>query len=141
MEFLEQLPVQPTLIYSIAIAAVLVYAPFLLVALGRLQVGYDMAAPRAMFDKLPAYAQRATWAHQNSFESFGLFAAAALMAYVTQVNSPLAVTAAIVYLVARSLYSAFYILSVPLLRSLAFAVGSLCIGSLMVLSILQVSFR
>lgn len=120
-------------------AALLVYAPFLVVAFGRVQVGYDVAAPRALFDKLPAYAKRASWAHQNSFESFGLFAAAALMAYVTQVNSVWAVAVVLAYVMARSLYSVFYILNVPLLRSLMFAVGSFSIGTLMVLSVLQVS--
>lgn len=139
MGFLQQLPVQPVLLYSIVIAGVLVYAPFLVVAFGRVQAGYDIAAPRALFDKLPAYAQRATWAHQNSFESFSLFTAAALMAYITQVSSPLAVTAAVAYGIARSLYSVFYILNVPILRSLTFAAGSLSIGTLMVLSLLQVS--
>jgi len=139
MEFLQQFSVQATLIYSILIAALLVYAPFVVVAVGRVQAGYDIATPRALFDKLPPYAKRASWAHQNSFESFGLFAAAALMAYVTQVNSPWAVAAVLTYVVARSLYSVFYILNVPLLRSLMFAIGSLSIGTLMVLSVLQVS--
>ena len=75
------LPVSVILLDCIAAAAALVYAPFLVVALARLQLGYDQAAPRAMFDRLPDYAQRATWAHQNSFETFMLFSAAALMAY------------------------------------------------------------
>ena len=139
MEFLQQFSVPARLLYCIAIAALLVYAPFLVVALGRVQAGYDMTAPRALFDKLPAYAKRATWAHQNSFESFSLFTAGALMAYVTQVSSPLAVAAAFAYVLARSLYSVFYILNVPLLRSLMFAVGSLSIGTLMALGLLQVS--
>lgn len=139
MEFFQQFSVQSTLIYSILIASVLIYAPFLVVVFGRVQAGYDVAAPRALFDKLPAYAKRASWAHQNSFESFGLFAAGALMAYVTQVNSSWAVVAALAYVVARSLYSVFYILNVPLLRSLMFAIGSFSIGTLMVLSVLQVS--
>lgn len=134
-----QYPVSTLLLYCIVAAAVLVYLPFLLVAFARLQVGYDMAAPRAMFDKLPAYAQRATWAHQNSFESFMLFAAAALMAYVTQVDSTTAKGAVFAYIVARLLYSVFYVLNVPLLRSLMFAVGSAAIGTLMVLSLQQVA--
>ncbi|MGI8500926.1 MAG: MAPEG family protein [Hassallia sp.] len=124
-------------LYSIAAAAVLIYLPFLVVAYGRLRVGYDQSAPRAMFDKLPPYAQRATWAHQNSFEGFMIFAAAALMAYVTGVNSPIAVVAAIAFVAARLLYSIFYILNIPLLRSLMFAVGSLSWGTLMTLSIIQ----
>jgi uncharacterized MAPEG superfamily protein len=139
MSFLEQFPVSSTLLYAIAGAAVLVYLPFLVVAYGRLSTGYEMAAPRAMFDKLPAVAQRATWAHQNSFESFTLFAAAALMAYVTELDSILVVGAVIAYLIARFLYSVFYILSVPLLRSLMFLIGSASIATLMVMSLLEVS--
>lgn len=65
-----QLPTSALLLYGIVAAAVLVYVPFLVVVYGRVKAGYDIAAPRALFDKLPAYAQRATWAHQNSFESF-----------------------------------------------------------------------
>lgn len=136
---LSQLSVSSIVLYSIVAAAVLVYLPFLVVAYGRQQVGYDISAPRAMFDKLPSYAQRATWAHQNAFESFMLFVAAALMAYVTGVNSSLATGAAIAYIIARLLYSVFYILNIPILRSLMFGIGSLSIGTLMVLSLLQVS--
>ncbi|WP_414586258.1 MAPEG family protein [Scytonema sp. PCC 10023] len=124
-------------LYSIAAAVVLIYLPFLVVGYARVRVGYDMSAPRAMFDKLPPYAQRATWAHQNSFEAFMIFAAAALMAYVTGVNSPLAIGAVIAFLVARLLYSIFYILNIPVLRSLMFVVGSLGYAMLIVLSIIQ----
>ena len=130
-------PVSTVLLDCIAAAAVLIYLPFLVVGYARTSVGYDTAAPRAMFDKLPPYGQRATWAHQNSFEAFMIFAAASLMAYVTGVNSSLAAWAAIAHLVARLLYSVFYILNVPLARSLMFAIGSLSSGTLIVLSLLQ----
>ena len=133
------LSVSALLLYSIAAAAFSVYVPFLVVAYGRLQVGYDTRSPRALFDKLPPYAQRATWAHQNSFESFMLFAAAALMAYVTQQDSLLAAGAAIAYLVARLLFSLFYILNIPVARSLMFGIGTLCIATLMGLSLISVS--
>jgi uncharacterized MAPEG superfamily protein len=102
-----------------------------------LQIGYDFSAPRAMFDKLPAYAQRATWAHQNSFEGFIVFAPAALMAYVTGVNSPEGVTAAIAFIIARLLYSIFYIANIPLLRSLMFIVATVSSGTLFWLSLMQ----
>lgn len=127
------------LLYCIVAAAVLIYLPFLVVGYARVQVGYDLSSPRAMFDKLPPYAQRATWAHQNSFEAFPIFAAAALMAYVTGQNSALAVGAAIVFLIARSLYSVFYILNIPLARSLMYAIGTACSGTLFVLSLLNAS--
>ena len=134
-----QLPVSAILLDCIAAAAALIYFPFLVVGYARLQVGMDIAAPRAMFDKLPAYGQRATWAHQNSFETFMVFAAAALMAYVTGQNSTLAAGAAIAFVVARLLHSVFYILNVPLARSLMFGIGSLSTLTLFALSLLAVN--
>ena len=127
------------LLYCIAAAAVLIYLPFLVVGYARMSVGYDTRAPRAMFDKLPPYGQRATWAHQNSFETFMIFAAAALMAYVTGQNSSLATGAAIAFVIARSLYSVFYILNIPVGRSLMFGIGSLSTTILFVLSLLSAS--
>ena len=104
-------------LYSIAAAAILIYVPFLLVAYVRGRIGYEMfSTPGAMFDKLPPDAQRATWAHQNTFEAFLIFAAAALMAYLTRVNYLTGQIAAIAFVVARFLYSIFYILNIPLLR-------------------------
>lgn len=127
------------LLYCIAAASVLIYLPFLVVGYARVKAGYDLSAPRAMFDKLPPYAQRATWAHQNSFEAFMIFAAAALMAYVTGQNSSLVVGAAISFVIARLLYSVFYISNIPLARSLMFAIGSACSATLFVLSLLSAS--
>ncbi|MGK7902564.1 MAG: MAPEG family protein [Hormoscilla sp.] len=136
---LSQLPVSAMLLYSIAAAAVLIYLPFLVVAYGRAQVGFDLGAPRALFDKLPDYAKRATWAHQNSFETFSIYAAAALMAYVTGTEATAAALAAVVFVGARLLYSVFYIVNVPLARSLMFGIGQVCTITLIVLSLLIVS--
>ncbi len=127
------------LLYCTVAAAVLIYLPFLVVGYARVQAGYDLSAPRAMFDKLPPYAQRATWAHQNSFEAFMIFAAAALMAYVTGQNSPLVVGVAIAFVIARLLYSIFYIFDIPLARSLMFGIGSACSATLFILSLLGVN--
>lgn len=127
------------LLYCLAAGVVLIYLPFTLVGYARVSVGYDMGAPRAMFDKLPDYAKRATWAHENAFEAFTIFAPAALMAYVTGQNSSLAIGAALTFVVARLLYAVFYIFNIPLARSLMFAVGASCSGTLYVLSILSVN--
>lgn len=131
--------IQAVLIGGIVVAAVLVYVPFGLVAYGRLQLGTQaLATPRAVVDKLPAYAQRATWAHQNSFEAFTLFAAACLMAYGTELSGSWVMAVVIAHLSARLLYSVFYIANVPLLRSLMFGVGSLTTATLMISSLLKV---
>ncbi|GAB4540603.1 MAG: MAPEG family protein [Pleurocapsa sp.] len=127
------------LLYSIVGAVILTYAPFLVVGFARAKIGYDTSAPRAMFDKLPPYAQRATWAHQNGFEALIIYSAAALMAYVTGVESSWATIAAIAFLIARSFYSVFYIANIPILRSLMFAIGSVSGWTLFILSLLKVT--
>lgn len=123
MEILSALPMPASLLPCAAIGALLIYFPFMAVGLARVQIGYDQSAPRKMFDKLPPYAQRATWAHENAFEAYSLFAPAVLMAYITGQDSALALGAAIAHLVARFFYSIFYILNIPILRSLMFAIG------------------
>jgi uncharacterized MAPEG superfamily protein len=130
--------VSAILLYSLVGAVALVYIPFLIVGYGRAQIGYDSGAPRAMFDKLPPYAQRATWAHQNSFEALIIYGLATLTAYATGVDSPWAMAAAIAFLGARLLYSVFYIANIPLARSLMFGIGSTSSTILFVLSLLNI---
>jgi uncharacterized MAPEG superfamily protein len=98
-----------------------------------------VSAPRAIFDKLPDYGKRATWAHENSLEVFMIFAAAALTAYVTGVDTPLAAVAALAFVSTRLFYSIFYILNVPILRSLMFGIGSLGTATLFVLSMMKIT--
>ena len=129
------IPPSQILLYGIAIAAGLVYLPYLVVAYGRVSIGIDMNAPRAMFDRLPEYAKRATWAHQNSFETFALFAAAALTAYVSNAASDKTSLYILAFLVARFLFSLFYVLNLPFLRSPMWAVSMVCIGSLFTASL------
>ncbi len=134
MNFLN-LPTTTVLLGAIGLAAALIYFPYIVVAIGRFQVGFDMGAPRASFDKLPDYAKRANWAHQNSFETFITFAAAALMAYATKQDSVYAANLAIAFVGSRFLFSIFYIINFPIGRSLMFGVGSFATASLMIMSI------
>ncbi|MEM9947708.1 MAG: MAPEG family protein [Cyanobacteria bacterium P01_D01_bin.36] len=137
MDIIYTLPfVSPAnvLLCSIVVAAALIYFPYLAVAVGRFQVGYEMGAPRGMFDKLPEYAQRATWAHENSWESFALYAPAALMGFVSNLPAEQVVGSAVIYLAARVSYSLFYILNVPILRSLSWAISISSIVSLYIAS-------
>lgn len=134
MSSVISLPMPGTLLVCIVVTAVLVYASFIPVGVARVQMGYDRSAPRTMTEKMPPYAQRANWAHQNGFESLTLFAPAALMAYVTGQDSTVALGAAIAYVIARALYSVFYIFDIPLLRSAMFAIGSVSIFTLFFLS-------
>ena len=94
----------------------------------------DMAAPRAMFERFPAWGKRASWAHQNSFEAFTLQAPAALLALIAAPQTgPLpatAVVAAFAHPVLRLAYIAAYVGNVPPARGLCWATGLLCSGIL-----------
>lgn len=116
-------------------ATILIYFPYIFVVAGRVQVGFDPAAPRALFDKLPAYAQRATWAHENSFETFMPYAAAVLLALVVGVQTQTAAIAALAFLGGRFLFSICYIANIPLGRSLMFGVSTAATLTLFVQSL------
>ena len=92
----------------------------------------DLAAPRAMFDRLPAWGKRAAWAHQNCFEAFTLHAPAALLCLLAGVTSPIAIAAAWINPALRLAYISAYVGNVPPLRGLCWAVGLTCTGVLYV---------
>ena len=123
------------LLLGIALMAGLIYVPYLIVAFGRVSIGIDMNAPRAMLDRLPDYAKRATWAHQNSFESFALFTAAALCVFVSDTATERTSLYVLVYLAARTLFTLFYLLNCPWLRSPMWAISMVCIGGLFTASV------
>lgn len=124
-------PPEQVVLTGIAIAAILIYVPFFVVGAARLNAKVDLGNPRSEQDKLPPYAQRASAAHQNSFEVFMLFAAAAIMVYVTGQASNYTSIVTIVFLLARLLHSVFYISNVLPLRGLMWATSIGCVAALM----------
>ena len=90
----------------------------------------DLAAPRAMFERMPAWGKRASWAHQNSFEAFTLHAPACLLCLIAAVNSPIAMAVALAHPALRLIYIAAYVGNVPPLRGICWAAGLTCSGIL-----------
>jgi uncharacterized MAPEG superfamily protein len=90
----------------------------------------DLAAPRAMFERLPAWGKRANWAHQNSFEAFTLHAPACLLCLVVApavlAASPWLALAAWLHPALRLGYLAAYVANLPPVRSLCWAGAILC---------------
>lgn len=92
--------------------------------------GFDNANPREWLARQEGFRARANAAQLNSFESFPLFAAAVIVAQlrgapVDQVNS-----LALVFVAARLVYLAMYLANLPVLRSLAWLVGVICVVAL-----------
>ncbi len=137
----DTFPLRLIPLLCVAAAMLLIYVPFGVVGFARLQLGYDFKAPRLMFDKLPAYAQRATWAHQNGFETFAPFAAAVLSAYVTGphlqivaegwTGDALIAGLGIGFLITRLLYSLCYILNLPIGRSACYVISISCTAGIL----------
>ena len=125
------------LVVSLLLAALVVLLSMVPLGAARAQSDFslaDLAAPRAMFDRLPAWGQRANWAHQNCFEAFNLHAPACLLVLVSGPSGLIApvllVAAALLHPALRLVYVAAYVADIPLLRSLSWAAGLLCSGLL-----------
>ena len=123
--------------WSLVLAGAVVIVSIVPLGAARSQADFtmaDMDAPRAMFDRLPAWGKRASWAHQNSFESFGLHAPAALLALIAALQTgPLPAIAAAVALiqpVLRLIYIGAYVSNIAPLRGLCWASALFCTGIL-----------
>jgi uncharacterized MAPEG superfamily protein len=121
-----------TTAYWCVLAAAL--APYLTVAFAKSRSDFDNAAPRVWLTRLEGWRARAHWAHQNAFEAFPPFAAAVIIAHLAQAPQNRVDALALGFVAARLLYSAFYILDRPALRSLVWTAGFACVVGLFVIA-------
>ena len=115
--------------WSLLLASATVIASVVPLGAARSQANFeiaDLAAPRAMFERLPDWGKRAAWAHQNSFEAFTLHAPAALLCLVAGVDAPLVIVAAWLHPLLRLIYIPAYVANLPPLRALCWAGGLVC---------------
>ena len=125
----------PALAWALLLGAGVVVASMVPLGAARSQADFqlaDLAAPRAMFERLPAWGQRATWAHQNSFEAFILFAPACLLALISGVHGSTTAVLALAWPALRLAYIGAYVANLPPLRSLCWAGAMVCTGGLYV---------
>ena len=99
----------------------------------KLEIKY-LAALRTMFDRYPAWGKRASWAQQNSFESFTIHAPAALLAVIASFNGQtlpvITLYAALAHPLFRVAYISAYVFNVPLARSVFWMLGLVFSGIL-----------
>jgi uncharacterized MAPEG superfamily protein len=125
----------PALAWALLLAAAVVVASLVPLGAARSQADFtiaDLAAPRAMFERLPAWGKRANWAHQNSFEAFILFAPACLLALLAGASGAIVSAAALAWPALRLAYIGAYVANLPPLRSLCWAGAMVCTGVLYV---------
>jgi uncharacterized MAPEG superfamily protein len=124
---------QAAFAWSLCLAAAVVVGSLVPLGAARSKADFsiaDLAAPRAMFERLPEWGKRANWAHLNSFEAFTLFAPATLLCLIADVQSSAAIAAAWAYPVLRLVYIPAYVANLPPLRSLCWAGAMTCTGIL-----------
>ena len=111
---------------SLCFSTLVVLTSIIPLTLARLQAGYsikNMSAPRALFDKLPEFGKRATWCHQNCWESISLHAPACLLCLITNPDSFISIIAAWSHPVIRIFYIAAYVFDIPKARGIFWASG------------------
>ncbi|MDH4166522.1 MAG: MAPEG family protein [Gammaproteobacteria bacterium] len=91
---------------------------------------FDNRNPRDWLNAQSGFRKRANAAQHNSFEAFPFFAAAVIIAHVAGAPQGRIDLFAVVFILARLFYIAFYVADMATLRSLAWFVG---IGSVVAL--------
>lgn len=107
--------------------------PMLWVGYAKFSVrGYNNHSPRKFLEALTGKAQRAKWAHDNSWEAFAPFAAAVIIASYVGVEQNILDALAICFILCRILYGFAYILDKATIRSLLWFGGFVCVVALYV---------
>lgn len=91
---------------------------------------FDNSNPRDWLNAQSGFRKRANAAQHNSFEAFPFFAAAVIIAHVAGAPQGRIDLFAVVFILARLFYIAFYVAGMATLRSLAWFAG---IGSVIAL--------
>jgi uncharacterized MAPEG superfamily protein len=91
---------------------------------------FDNSNPRDWLNAQSGFRKRANAAQHNSFEAFPSFAAAVIIAHIAGAPQGRIDLFAVVFILARLFYIAFYVADMATLRSLAWFVG---IGSVVAL--------
>lgn len=84
---------------------------------------FDNQQPRNYLSNLHGWRQRANWVQQNSFEIFPGFAAAVIVAHLTQASQSLINGLAIAFIVTRILFGVCYLANYANLRSVFWTLG------------------
>jgi uncharacterized MAPEG superfamily protein len=111
---------------TVAYWCVLIAAVIPLVAIGIAKAGgerYNNRHPRVWLDKQQGYRARAAAAQSNSFEAFPFFAAAVIIAHLTNAPQGRLDLLAIVFVVARIVYVVCYLADWHWARSLVWTIG------------------
>lgn len=124
-EMLAQSPEVHWLVLSLLITA-FYWVPYILNMLARAGVWGALSSSSPWTIELADWATRARRAHANQVENLVIFAPLAILVPLTGSSTENTALAAMIFFVARLVHFVVYILGIPVVRTLAFAVGALC---------------
>lgn len=121
-------PNPPELLWltATAVMCVLLFAPYVLARIARLGLFRAMANPMPDQDPRQGWAWRADCAHKNAVENLVVFAPLVLIAVQLDLPSSTTATTGAIYFAARLVHYVVYVLGIPVVRTLAYAVGLAC---------------
>lgn len=121
----------PIAIWCVLIAGLL---PYVAAAIAKTGGHFDNANPRDWLAKQEGFRRRANAAQSNGFETFPLFAIAAIIAMtIKHPNQHHVDLWAMGFVAARLAYLGFYLANLAALRSIAWTAGMACVIALFVL--------
>jgi uncharacterized MAPEG superfamily protein len=107
----------------ITAVTLLMWVPYVLARIVKRGLLGAMANPSPTDAALPAWAERAKNAHLNAVENLAVFAPVVLIAAAIGFSTHATAVAAWTYVAARLVHFVVYTAGIPIVRTLAFAVG------------------
>jgi uncharacterized MAPEG superfamily protein len=104
----------------------LIWVPIVINRLGEIGVWSALKNPKPDTRARADWAHRADHAHRNAIENLVVFAPLAIIVHVLGISTPATAAAALVFFVSRVAHAIIYIMGIPLLRTIAFAIGFFC---------------
>jgi uncharacterized MAPEG superfamily protein len=111
---------------AVAVFTAVIWVPYVMNRVGVRGLIGATANPSPDDKPQAPWAVRMQAAHQNTVENLVVFAAVVLAGHAAGALNELTATAAMLYFWARVAYTIIYTFGVPMLRTLAFAIGSIC---------------
>jgi len=120
--------VSPELLYTSLTAAFtgVIWVPIIINRLAEMGPWKALSNPEPDVRPHANWAYRMAHAHRNAIENLVVFAPLAIIVQVLGLNSPMTAAAAAIFFFARVAHAVIYTFGIPLLRTIAFAIGFFC---------------
>lgn len=127
------LPISTELLATALVAGLtgLIWVPVILNRLAEMGPWTALKNPQPDVRPDADWAYRLANAHRNALENLAIFAPLAIIVHVLQMGDAMTAAASMIFLVSRAAHVVIYALGIPLLRTIAFFIGFLCQGALL----------